>query len=255
MATFSRMPRYDIRNDGAGPYAIFYCDSCGREFRSQPDIGNSIKQDVGRSALGGLLRNIPLVGSAVADNVVEDPRYSYKMSQAQLDKAWQQVQVHFGECPTCNRIVCLSDFDVQSGFCTEDSPRAQQIDEAHGAQAGAALKGFAAAFGLGDAIDKAKQAAQEAQQRAQAGMARCPNDGTQAPAGTKFCPNCGSPMVQPAPPASTLCPNCGTETHGAKFCPNCGTKMEVAPVATVCPKCGTETKGAKFCPNCGNKMA
>ena len=255
MATFSRMPRYDIRNDGAGPYAIFYCDSCGREFRSQPDIANSVKQDVGRSALGGLLRNIPLVGNAVADNVVEDPRYSYKMSQAQLDKAWQQVQVHFGECPTCNRIVCLSDFDVQSGFCTEDSPRAQEIDEARGAQAGAALKGFAAAFGLGDAIDKAKQAAQEAQQRAQAGMARCPNDGTQAPAGTKFCPNCGSPMVQPAPPVATVCPNCGTETHGAKFCPNCGNKMEAAPVATVCPKCGTETKGARFCPNCGNKMA
>ena len=89
MATFSRMPRYDIRNDGAGPYAIFYCDSCGREFRSQPDIANSVKQDVGRSALGGFLRNIPLVGSAVADNVVEDPRYSYKMSQAQLDKATQ----------------------------------------------------------------------------------------------------------------------------------------------------------------------
>jgi len=255
MATFSRMPRYDIRNDGAGPYAIFYCDICGREFRSQPDIGNSIKQDVGRSALGGLLRNIPLVGSAVADNVAEDPRYSYKMSQAQLDKAWQQVQVHFGECPTCNRIVCLSDFDVQSGFCTEDSPRAQQIDEARGTQAGAALKGFAAAFGLGDALDKAKQAAQEAQQRAQAGMARCPNDGTQAPAGTKYCPNCGSPMVQPAPPVSTICPNCGTDTKGARFCPNCGTKMEAAPVATVCPKCGTETKGAKFCPNCGNKMS
>jgi hypothetical protein len=251
MGTFSRMPRYDIRNDGAGPYAIFYCDSCGREFRSQPDIANTVKQDVGRSALGGLLRNIPLVGNAVADNVAEDPRYSYKMSQAQLDNAWAQVQVHFGECPTCNRIVCLSDFDVQSGFCTEDSPRAQQIEEARGAQAGAAIKGFAAAFGLGDVMDKARQAAEQAK----AGMAHCPKDGTPAPAGTKFCPNCGSPMVQPAPVAAATCPNCGTETKGAKFCPNCGTKIETAPVTTVCPKCGTETNGAKFCPNCGNKMA
>ena len=256
MEPFSRMPRYDIRNDGAGPYAIFYCDSCGREFRSQPDIANSVKTDIGRSALGGLFRNIPFVGSSVADNVAgEDSRYTYKMTGPQLEKAWQEVQVHFGECPTCRRIVCLSDFDAQSGFCTEDSPRAQQIEEARGAQAGAAIKGFAAAFGLGDALDKAKQAAEESHRQAKAGMARCQNDGTMAPAGTKFCPNCGSAMVQPPPPVSTICPKCGTETRGAKFCPNCGNKMEQAPEpAAICPNCGAQTKGAKFCPECGSRV-
>jgi len=161
------MPRYDIRNDGAGPYAIFYCDSCGREFRSQPDLANTVKQDLGRSALGGLLRKVPLVGSSVADNVVgEDPRYSYKMTPVQLESAWNQTQVHFRECPTCNRIVCLSDFDTQSGFCQEDSPRTDEISEAHGAQAGAAIKGFATAFGLGDAfknVGKAVEAAEKPQ--------------------------------------------------------------------------------------------
>jgi membrane protease subunit (stomatin/prohibitin family) len=252
MATFSRMPRYEIRNDGAGPYAIFYCDSCSREFRSQPDIANTLTKDVGRSALGGLLRKVPLVGGVVADNVAgEDPRYSYKMNTAQLDSAWKQVQQHFRECPTCNRIVCLSDFDTQSGFCQEDSPRTQEITEARGAQAGAALKGFASVFGLGDAIDKAKQAAEQAAQTAKTQMARCPKDGTTAPAGTKFCPECGSPMVQPA---VDRCPSCGAETKGAKFCPECGAKIERAPAAAVCPKCGAETKGAKFCPECGNKM-
>ena len=76
MANFTRMPNYDIRNDGAGPYAIFYCDSCGREFRSQPNIGNVIKQDLGKQALGGLLRKVPLVGSQVADSVMgEDASY------------------------------------------------------------------------------------------------------------------------------------------------------------------------------------
>ena len=74
MPTFSRMPRYDIRNDGAGPYAIFYCDSCGREFRSQPDLATTVKQDLGRSALGGFLRKVPLVGDSVADNVVGEDR-------------------------------------------------------------------------------------------------------------------------------------------------------------------------------------
>ena len=144
MSPFSRMPRYDIRNDGIGPYAIFYCDTCGREFRSQPDVAASVKQDVGRAALGGLLRKVPLVGSAVADNVTgEDPRYSYKLTQQQLDAAWEKTQMHFRECPTCARIVCLSDFDVQSGCCNEDSPRLNEITEAQGEQVGSALKGFA----------------------------------------------------------------------------------------------------------------
>src|SRR4030042_2096679 len=147
MPEFSRMPRYDIRNDGAGPYAIFYCDVCGREFRSQPDVVASVKQDLGRSALGGFLRKVPLVGDRVADNVVgEDPRYSYKMTPAQLESAWNQCQVHFRECPTCNRIVCLWDFDTRGGFCLEDSARTEEISEARGAHAGAAIKGFATAF-------------------------------------------------------------------------------------------------------------
>ena len=252
MAGFSRMPRYEIRNDGAGPYAIFYCDNCEREFRSQPDIASTITKDIGRDALSGFLRKVPIVGSAVADNVVgEDPRYSYKMTPAQVETAWKQVQMHFRECPTCSRIVCLTDFDTQSGFCQDDSPRTEEMAESKGAQAGAAIKGFAAAFGLGDVIDKAKQAAQEVQ-RASTQMARCPKDGTLAAAGTKFCPECGSPMQQPV---AERCPNCGTETKGAKFCPECGTKIEApAPGPSVCPSCGAQTQGAKFCPECGSKQ-
>ena len=251
MATFTHMPNYDIRNDGAGPYAIFYCESCGREFRSQPDIAGSIKQDLGRSAVSGLLRRVPLVGNAVADNVVgEDPRYSMKMTPQQIETAWQQVQVHFRQCPTCQRIVCLSDFDTQSGFCQDDSPRTNEIAESRGAQAGAAIKGFAAAFGLDKALDSVSKAADAASRGADA-LARCPKDGTLAAPGTKFCPECGTPMVQPA---STACPKCGTETGGAKFCPNCGNKMQVEPPAN-CPNCGAPVKGAKFCPECGTKIS
>jgi hypothetical protein len=247
MASFSRMPRYDIRNDGFGPYAVFYCDECNREFRSQPDVANTVTQDIGRQAMGGLLRRVPLIGGAVANNVVgDDPRYSYKLTPQQIDAAWNQAQVNFRECPTCNRIVCLSDFDAQSGFCTQDSPRTDEITEARAEQTGAALKGFAAAFGITDVIKKAGEAAQ----KAATSTARCPKDGTLAPAGTKFCPECGTPMVQPA---VDKCPACGAETHGAKFCPNCGAKQEQAPAK--CPNCGAETGGAKFCPECGTKLS
>jgi hypothetical protein len=122
MTDFSRMPRYDIRNDGIGPYCVFYCDSCGREFRSQPDVGGAVTQDLGRQVASGLLRKVPLFGNAVANNVVgEDPRYSMKLSPAQLENAWKQAQAHFRECPTCSRIVCLSDFDTQIGIASSFS--------------------------------------------------------------------------------------------------------------------------------------
>jgi len=249
MSPISRMPRYDIRNDGIGPYVIFYCETCEREYRSQPDLGGTIKQDIGRSALGGLLRKVPLVGGAVADNVVgEDQRYTTSMSPEKIQAAWEKVQVNFRECPTCLRIVCLSDFDSVSGYCTEDSPRSAEIEEARGEQAGAAIKGFASALGLGGFVQSVSDAAKTAASASQK-MARCPTDGTLAAAGTKFCPECGTAMVQPT---VEKCPKCGTETQGAKFCPNCGEKIEQAPAR--CPNCGAETKGAKFCPECGTKQ-
>jgi hypothetical protein len=245
------MPRYDVRNDGTGPYAIFYCDECDREFRSQPNVGGTIANNIGQDVAGGLLRKIPLFGGALANNMERnDPRYTYDLTPQQLNEHWNQVKHNFRECPTCNRIVCLSDFDEQSGFCSEDSPRRDQIAEARGQQAGAALKGIANVFGFGSALEAAGKAAQQATSQ----LARCPSCSSVAQAGTKFCPECGTAMVQPA--AST-CPKCGTETHGAKFCPNCGTKVEAAaptPPAN-CPNCGAPANGAKFCGSCGTKLA
>ncbi len=243
--TTKRMPRYDIRNDGSGPYAVFYCDQCSREFRSQPDIKRTIAQDIGRQTMGGLLRNVPLVGRAVANSVTADPRYSYEMTPQQLQAAWEQMQDRFGECPTCNRVVCLSCFDIQAGYCNDCTPRRDEIAEAKAEQAGSMIKGFANAFGLGEIMRNAAEAAQQAGSQ----MARCPKDGTLAQPGTKFCPQCGSAMVQPAP-AGAACPKCGAQVGAAKFCPECGTKIEQV---SVCKNCGVELKGAKFCPECGTK--
>jgi hypothetical protein len=249
MSIPSKMPRYDIRNDGLGPFAIFYCDVCGREYRSQPDVANTVATDIGKQAVGGLLRKIPLVGGVVANNVTgEDARYSYKLTPQQLEKAWNQVRERFRECPTCLQIVCLSDFDEQSGYCREDSPRRNEMAEAQAEQAGKVVKGFAAALGLDQAFKGVSEAAKVAQ-TATNQLARCPQGHMAAP-GTKFCPECGATMTQPA---SSNCPKCGQPSLGAKFCPNCGTKIETAPAT--CPKCGVPAKGAKFCAECGTKIA
>ncbi|MHB0856675.1 MAG: zinc ribbon domain-containing protein [Anaerolineae bacterium] len=248
MDTQKRMARYDVRNDGIGPYAAFYCDRCSREYRSQPDVKGAIAQDLGRDAVGGLLRRIPLVGHSVAENVVgQDPRYVHSLTPAQLSAAWAQVEQYFRECPTCGQIVCLSDFDLQAGTCVEDSPRGEEIAEAKAEQAAGFVKGIANAFGISDVIRNATEAAKQAS----SATARCPNDGTVAPAGTKFCPECGTKMVQPSTDA---CPSCGKEAQGAKFCPECGTKIE-RPGPSVCQSCGTELQGAKFCPECGTRAS
>ena len=243
-----RMPRSDIRNDGAGPYAAFYCDKCNREYRSQPDIGGTIAKDLGRSAVGGFLRNVPILGS-VADRALEDQRYSQTMTPQQLDAAWNQVEDRFHECPTCQLIVCPTDWDAPSGFCTEDSPRREDIARAQTEQVAGALKGIAGAFGFGDVMRSAAQGMQSAR----ANMARCPKDGTLAPPGTKFCPECGSAMAQPS---TETCPQCSKPVApGAKFCPECGGKIERAAAAPAfCPSCGAKSEGAKFCPQCGAKL-
>jgi hypothetical protein len=254
MPSPSRMVRYDVRNDGMGPYAVFYCENCDREFRSQTDVKETITQDLGRQAASSLLRKVPLLGGELARSVAgEDPRYIYTLTAAQLQSHWGQVKERFRECPTCLKVVCLSCFDVRSDYCNDDSPRRNEISEADGEQTGAALKGLASAFGLGDAfkqVGDAVRTAGQAAQQASATMARCPHDGTLAEKGTRFCPECGSAMVQPV---AAACPKCGEDTKGAKFCPNCGNKMEAAP-AGLCTGCGAKTNGAKFCPECGQKQ-
>jgi hypothetical protein len=247
------MPHYDVRNDGMGPYAIFYCECCEREFRSQPDVKNTVTTDLGRKVAGDFLRKVPIFGGSLAENVTgEDPTYTQNLTASQLQTHWGQVKERFRECPTCKRVVCISDFDERAGYCNEDSPRVNEISEARGEQAGAVLKGFANAFGLGEVMNQAGEAAKQSAQQAAATLARCPVDGTLAAAGTKFCPECGQPMLQPVSPT---CPKCGTQTHGAKFCPNCGTKVVTQAAAGICPNCGAKTGGAKFCPECGTKQS
>jgi hypothetical protein len=212
---------------------MFTCESCGRDYRAQPVLVDEVKETVAKSAFGGLLRNIPLVGNAAADQVDND-RYRNTLTKDELDKAWGEVKVNFAECQSCRRVVCIPDFDMASGFCREDSPRSEELLQQDAQQAGAAaasfLGGIATAFGIPDAMKAAaaQQAAAGAAPGAAPGSAvpgpggapgaACASCGSVLAAGAKFCASCGAPV-----PVKAFCTGCGKElAAGAKFCANCG---------------------------------
>lgn len=328
MAVPNRMPRYEVRNAGSGPFVVFYCEVCGQAVNSQPVGHASAIEDAGKQIASNLLGKIPIVGSTLATNVTQSDLGIGKVEEAgmqafgnflgkipivggtlatsvtgaeaqgtsltpqQLDMVWSQVSSQFRQCPTCGKVVCLADFDEQRGICRSHSGMPAQPAGQYGAPA-AAPQGqygqydtpstggqYAAppapaqgqygqydspAVGAVAAVPQGQYgggqydtpaAAPEPAQAADPTLAHCPQDGSQAPAGTKFCPNCGSQMVQPAPVTAGLnCPTCGAEVkQGAHFCPNCGMKLAVPVPAGICPKCGTDAKDAHFCPNCGTKI-
>ena len=229
METTRKAP-YSVYNDGTGPYAMFTCESCGRDYRAQPILVEEVTQTITKSAFGGLLRNIPIVGNAAA-NQVDGDRYRNTLTNDELEKAWAEVKVNFAECQSCRRVVCIPDFDMASGFCKEDSPRSEELQARDAQQAGAAAAGFmsgiANAFGIPDAMKAA------AAQQAAAGVAAAP-----------------APAAAPGAAPAAACASCGgTLATGAKFCANCGTPV---PSKAFCTGCGKElASGAKFCANCG----
>ena len=114
----TKMARSVVGNDGAGPFVSFYCERCGREYRSQVVIKATMAKEVGRGLFGSLLRNIPIVGSTLASEVqTTDPRYARTLSPEQMASAWEEVSTNFHECSHCGLMVCNSDWDSASGTC------------------------------------------------------------------------------------------------------------------------------------------
>jgi hypothetical protein len=221
LALTIRRPRHDVRNDGSGPYAVFFCDLCDKEHRSSPVVPASA-------------------------NSRSDELYTTIMRPDQVDTAWSQVERHFNECPTCERSVCRSDWDATSGYCKECTPRREELARAEAEKIAGVFKGFASAFGLDRAAKSFMESAQQQQQQAAQAGDQSQQAGAAAPAATPT----AAPTPDSAVPAN--CPKCGVPVTG-KFCAECGTKYE-PPAPPKCPQCGFEAKGAKFCPECGTKM-
>jgi len=127
-------------------------------------------------------------------------------------------------------------------------------DAASGAQSGenssaAGGMGIGVGAGLGMMIPQMLyKSSEDSSKTAVAESITCPKCHNPAPAGSKFCPNCGAQLI-----AINRCPHCQAELPPeAKFCSNCGRKLDEQ---LICPHCGTKlAPGSKFCTNCGEKV-
>lgn len=86
--------------------------------------------------------------------------------------------------------------------------------------------GLGAGLGIGQAMADAMRQSQQpqgggtSQQQPQAATINCPNCQATIPAGSKFCPQCGTNL------GGVTCGECGTVNQpGAKFCTNCGNSL------------------------------
>lgn len=128
---------------------------------------------------------------------------------------------------------------------------AQSMQDAAKQPGGAAGQGMGLGLGIGYGQMMAGAVTGQGAQgggAAQSQTTPCPKCGTQNPAGTKFCSNCGGQMQAPQV-AMVECPACHAQVQeGAKFCSSCGQSMVPQP----CKNCQSPvTPGAKFCSNCG----
>lgn len=123
------------------------------------------------------------------------------------------------------------------------------LESAAGNEGGGAGAGMGLGMGLGAGAGMGQLMAGVMGQAVGTGaqVFACAKCSAQIPAASKFCPECGSPVVAP----TAKCPGCQADiAAGAKFCGSCGKKLG----ARSCAKCGAEVSpAAKFCGGCGKK--
>ena len=102
--------------------------------------------------------------------------------------------------------------DVYRKLAEADALReAAKRDSAMGSAMGAMM-----GLHLGSELTGSKRAHRE---EPKGSSEACPSCGKQIPAGSKFCPECGSALA-------SFCPECGKKIDpNAKFCPECGKKL------------------------------
>jgi membrane protease subunit (stomatin/prohibitin family) len=193
----------------------FFCDRCGTGYRSQfiPYAAGTVSQALNTASglFGGLFNS--------AANVSESVRSAgwQKARDDAFQKAAQEIQPDFIQCPRCSTWVCKkSCWNTQRGLCKNCAP--DMGVEMAAAQASRTVEEIWAHSKVAE-----DDRAMLKDESWRAGVrATCPNCNAPLEKNAKFCPECGAAIK-----ADKFCTNCGVKLAvGAKFCAECGTKQE-----------------------------
>jgi hypothetical protein len=207
LQSFTR--NYDDKSTEEGFQFVFKCDICSDGYESnfvaskthkKKGLFNKVQQ------FGGMINSNAYLAGALGGQAYQTPEWN-KEREVAFQQASNEAMSHFHRCPRCHKYVCDSDWNDESGLCSDDAP--QMASEVNAAKAQAMKESI---------FDQAKaKVAYTGDFTAQQTV--CPSCGKTTGAG-KFCNNCGAPL------GMKKCPNCGTDNNpSVSFCGECGTKL------------------------------
>lgn len=218
LTAFTR--NYEDNSTEAGFQFTFYCDLCEDGYKSQFVESRTYKKSglfrgvakglsIGASLLGQ--HNIGYNVERGADILNErfegmSPEWQKEHEEA-FEMAQNEAKRHFHRCHNCRKWVCESDMNEEEGLCVECSPR-MNVAIAH-----------AKAEKMMEDIQEKASNTQVFNGEITSKQIVCPECGKPAGQG-KFCNNCGANLTL------KKCPRCGTQSPAeTRFCGECGNKL------------------------------
>ncbi len=205
----------------AGFQFTLFCDICRDGYKTGFVESKSYKKGkmmrgLGQIAsLGASLAGKHRMGHQIqrGSNVISDshrgmsPQW-HKEREKAFERAQNEAKGHFHRCPKCYKWVCASCWNEEAGLCVKDAPRA-----------GAEISSARAQKMVSDIRQKASET-QVFTGEIENKQTICPQCSKPAGEG-KFCSNCGTNL------SLIACETCGTESPaGTRFCAECGTRLE-----------------------------
>jgi len=204
----------------AGFQFTFFCDLCREGYKTKFIESKTHKKASFLRGLGQAVSiGTSLLGKSGTGYTIErgadilTERYQgmspewHKEHEAAFELAQNEAKEHFHRCPRCKKWACENDWNEQEGLCVEDAPRASvEVAAAKAEKMVADIKEKASSTQVFTGEIESKQTI-------------CPQCGKPAGEG-KFCNNCGAPLTL------IKCPKCGTQSPaGTRFCGECGAKL------------------------------
>ncbi len=204
----------------AGFQFTFFCDICKDGFKtrfveSTTHRRQGLLRGLGRAAsIGASLAGKSNVGWQIerGSNVIGDryrgmPPEWHRERERAFEVAQNEGKGHFQRCPKCRKWVCSSCWNDQEGLCVEDAPLANvEVASARAQKMVSDIKSRASETQVFTGEIESKQTI-------------CPQCNKPVGEG-KFCSNCGSDL------SLVGCGKCGTQSPaGTRFCSECGDRL------------------------------